>query len=344
MTLILSTYPNIDDATKKRTEQFFLSVGAEEIADAALLRLVNQGIYLEARNNEGDTALTRAAWKGRTETAQALLAAGANIEARNVYAATALTWAAWNGHTETVQALLAAGANIEARDVYAATALTWAAWNGHTETVQALLAAGANIGARANNDMTALIWAAHEGHTQTVQALLAVGANIEARNNDGDSALIIEKNDAIKELLNHSRWHASYADFVAHGTAPESPEKIYHLLAVIPLVDSRAPVDYEGNIRKIFAHAQWENKEQAADILKQMQGDGRINAESVDSILDSTFPERSASLPSARDRQEAQAGPEAGRRVSNADLPDVRERLYQAGDGAQRGAAREPNG
>jgi len=326
MTIDFSTYPNVDAAIKERTEQFFEHVRKEAPDDTQLSRLVQQGIYIETRDLDKYTPLIEAAANGLSKTVQALLAAGANKEAQNVNCDTALIKAAAHNHTKIVQALLAAGANIEARGIEGTTALIWAATHGYTEVAQVLLAAGANIEARDDLGSTALMLAASNGHAETLQALLAAGANIEIRNGDGNTALIwavsnekvdtvrvlleaganieacdrfgvaaltLSRDDMIDQLLEPLEWHASYTDFTANGTAPKSAQDIYHMLAVTPLLEPRAPVDHAGNIQKIFAHAQWSNKEQAASILAQMQRDGRINAETVDSILHNAFPERS---------------------------------------------------
>jgi len=259
MPLDFSAYPNADDATKERTEEFFNLVGKKGTTDAALREMVQEGICLEAWSDNGKRALGCASSYGRTETVQALLAAGAIVDARDKDGSPALYFAVANGETGIMQTLLAAGANIEARNKFADTAL---------------------------------ICAVRGRYIGTVRALLAAGANIEIQDKWGKSALNIAEIDELKELLLPTEWRASYADFVANGIAPKSAAEVYHLLAVTPLVDPCAPVDHAGNIQKIFAHARWPDKEQASGILTQMQRVGSINAEAVDSILHNIFHER----------------------------------------------------
>jgi len=326
MTLNFSAYPNADDATKARTEEFFKLSQDKNTPDATLLALVKQGIYPEALDSDHYTALIRAARYGKTETTKALVAAGAIIEPQSVSRTTPLILAALNGHTETVQALLAAGANVNAESMNHDTALLVAANKGHTETVQALLAAGANIEARSDLQDTALILAARYGRAETVKALLAAGADIEARcyngrtalrwavknertdivkillaaganlgvkTSDGKSLLFLAEDDTMAALCDPNAWPASWRNFAANGTAPQSAKDVYRLLAETPLANPCAPVDYVDNIRKIFAHAKWSDKDQPADILSQMQCDGRVNAETADFILHNSFSERS---------------------------------------------------
>ena len=67
-----------------------------------------------------------AARHGKTDVAQALLAAGANIEARNNDGWTALIGAARLGYVDIVQALLAAGAKPRFIDYMNKPLLIWA--------------------------------------------------------------------------------------------------------------------------------------------------------------------------------------------------------------------------
>jgi len=297
MTLNFSAYPNADDATKARTEEFFKLSQDKNTTDAELLKLVYEGIYFEARDYGNNTALLNATIYSHTniygypDTVHALLTAGANVEAHNAVDYTPLLCAAWTGNTKIMKLLLAAGTNLEARNDNGYTPLLSAAFNGKTDAVHMLLSAGVNIEARDNEGCTALIRASFNSHPDTTQVLLAAGANIKARNNNNHTALNRAGNRKVRDVLNSVSRFETYDDFVANGIPPQSAADVYKLLAVTPLVDSKAPVDYVGNIRKIFAHAQWADKEQAAEVLSQMQDNGRINAATIDSILDATFPE-----------------------------------------------------
>ena len=102
---------------------------------ASVSALVQAGANLEARSNNGNTALMGAAYNGQTEAVSALVQAGANLEATNKNGNTALILAAYKGHTEAVSALVHAGADIEATNKNGNTALMAAAVNGKTEAV-----------------------------------------------------------------------------------------------------------------------------------------------------------------------------------------------------------------
>ena len=84
-----------------------------------------------------NTALLLAATSGSAVTVLALINAGADLEAKNQDGKTALVLAAENGHDASVKALLAARPT--ANDNNNNTALLLAAQNGHPKVVQALI-------------------------------------------------------------------------------------------------------------------------------------------------------------------------------------------------------------
>ena len=106
--------------------------------------------------------------------------------------ATPLFMACQNGHTETAVALLAAGAKVNQAAVKGYTPLYIACQNGHhTETAAALLAAGAKVNQAKDGGFTPLYMACQEGHTETAAALLAAGAAVDQARDDGATPLYI---------------------------------------------------------------------------------------------------------------------------------------------------------
>ena len=73
---------------------------------------------------------------------QALLDKGAEVNAKTNNGVTALMSGLRAGHLDVVQALLAKGAEVDAKANDGVTALMLASVNGHLEVVQALLAKG----------------------------------------------------------------------------------------------------------------------------------------------------------------------------------------------------------
>ena len=171
--------------------------GQTEIVKA----LIDLGAKLEATIRSKNTALHFAALKGHTETVKALIERGAKLEATTRVKSTALHYAALKGHTETVKALIAAKANLEAKDNKGATALLCAAFCGHIETVKALIERGAKLEAKNNEKLTALQLAVINKHSETVQALIERGANVDAKNNYGSTALKIAINSDYQDIV-----------------------------------------------------------------------------------------------------------------------------------------------
>ena len=84
---------------------------------------------------------------GDAAAVQALLANGAEVNAKDNNGASALILASRNGHRDVVQALLANGAEVNAKDNDGATALILASRNGHHDVV-ALFVKGAEVNAK----------------------------------------------------------------------------------------------------------------------------------------------------------------------------------------------------
>ena len=103
-------------------------------------------------------ALGAAAAAGLMAPLKALLGRGEEVavDAKDDEGATALMFAAQGGHATAIEALLAAGAEVEAKIEDGRTALMLAAGGGHAAAIAALLAAGAEVEAKDNNGRTAL--------------------------------------------------------------------------------------------------------------------------------------------------------------------------------------------
>jgi ankyrin repeat protein len=142
------------------------------------------GMNINARNEKGSTALMAAAYSGQTETAQALLAAGAdpNLTIPGIVSHSALSNAAGRGDIATMKVLIAAGAQVELKVLQQETALISAAYNGQRDAVLLLLDNKANIEARSSSRGTALVAAACEGKSEVARALLERGADARANN------------------------------------------------------------------------------------------------------------------------------------------------------------------
>ncbi|GAA1508894.1 hypothetical protein GCM10009730_11260 [Streptomyces albidochromogenes] len=148
-------------------------------SDDAVVRLLRSGVPAESTDDEGATALYRAALQNRPGMVRLLLAAGADPDRASGPGAAdlPLCGAAVGGHTEVVEALLAAGATPDLREELDFTAMAWAVRQGHADTVEALLEYGADPDLPAPGTEPPLVLAARRGSTETVRALLRHGAS-----------------------------------------------------------------------------------------------------------------------------------------------------------------------
>ena len=159
---------------------------------------------------------------GHTETAAALLTAGAKVNklVSNEYSLSRKTpfyVACQHDHSETAAALLTAGAKVN-QSCDGETPLSLACAEGRTETVAALLAGGAKVNQAAHDGATPLHVASLNNRLSIVQLLSSYGASRTAPM-EGDFAgrtaeevAVTEGNDELAAWLTYSQhwtmaWH-----------------------------------------------------------------------------------------------------------------------------------------
>jgi ankyrin repeat protein len=202
-------------------DQSFLS--AANAGDALAVKgFASAGINLNAKDENGDTALTAAAARGDVKIVNALLQGGADVNAqgsskwtalllaleneRDEVATvligqprldlksetpngmTALMLAVWHKRADFVKQILQRGADPNHQDKDGDAAVHGAAWFGSAKILGALLSAGANPNLKNKLGGTALMWAASYGQDEAVQILLAKGADPRLKDVDGATA------------------------------------------------------------------------------------------------------------------------------------------------------------
>jgi WD40 repeat protein/uncharacterized protein YecT (DUF1311 family) len=138
-------------------------------------------VDLNAKDNEGYTALMNESMKGNIKEVRNLLAAAA-VNAKSADGKTALIYASGEGYPDVAQALLASGADVNASDDKGNTALMAASVTIYVEVVKKLLEAGADINARNKDGVTALMLASGYGRTGLV--VTDMKGKMEIVNND----------------------------------------------------------------------------------------------------------------------------------------------------------------
>lgn len=144
-------------------------------------RLLKQGVDVNLRDEQGNSALHHAVAEAQIEVVNALLR-GVNVDVnvRNNKGETPLHLAGSRGRPKTVALLIEKGARIDELDEVERTALCWAVVEGRPETIQVLLDKGADINGVSNEyDHIAavpLVCAVEGGKRSIVALLLERGA------------------------------------------------------------------------------------------------------------------------------------------------------------------------
>ncbi|XP_067863447.1 ankyrin repeat and SAM domain-containing protein 1A-like isoform X3 [Heptranchias perlo] len=154
--------------------------------------------YINAKNNDNETALHCAAQYGHSDVVKVLLEELTDPTMRNNKFETPLDLAAFYGRLEVVKMLLNAHPNLLSCNTKKHTPLHLAARNGQRAVVQVLLEAGMDINYQTEKG-SALHEAALFGKTDVVQILLASGIDVNIKDIRGKSALeIVQEHPAQK--------------------------------------------------------------------------------------------------------------------------------------------------
>ena len=167
---------------------------------------IGKGADLDARTEQGRTALLLAIRANHVEVASALIAAGADVNAKDANRDTPFLYAGAEGRDAILKLILATGkADLKDTNRYGGTALIPAADRGHVETVRLLL--GTEIDVDHVNDLgwTALLEAVILGdggpdHQKIVDLLVEAGAkNIPDR--EGNTPLDHARQRGFNEMV-----------------------------------------------------------------------------------------------------------------------------------------------
>eukprot|EP00611_Tribonema_gayanum_P014296 TRINITY_DN25634_c0_g1_i1.p2 TRINITY_DN25634_c0_g1~~TRINITY_DN25634_c0_g1_i1.p2 ORF type:complete len:195 (+),score=89.45 TRINITY_DN25634_c0_g1_i1:386-970(+) len=111
----------------------------------AIQRWLDEGLFVDKRDNFERTPLHQAAWSGRVEAMKLLLGAYAQINARDRDQCTPLHYAASTNQVAVAQELLRRKADANVKDIKHETPLFKAAMLGNADVVEHLLASGADV-------------------------------------------------------------------------------------------------------------------------------------------------------------------------------------------------------
>lgn len=142
-----------------------------------------QDVNIDARSQNGDTALMVAAYQSDTSSALALIDKGAEINRRGW---TALHYAAASGNLAILRRLLEESAYIDAESPNRTTPLMMAARGGHRDAVKLLLDEGADVALKNEAGLSAADFARAQGFLSLAQELDAVMRTRSAATSSAD--------------------------------------------------------------------------------------------------------------------------------------------------------------
>jgi len=160
-------------------------------ANVALVLLERPDIKVNLANNSGTTALSLASAFGLPGVVKKLFEKGANVNAQGKYGYTALMRALRNEHADVALMLLEhPDIKVDLANEFGDAALHDASENGMTEVVKKLIAKDADVNGQNKNGQTALIVACHNQHWDVVLTLLEDdNINVKLANKAGHTAL-----------------------------------------------------------------------------------------------------------------------------------------------------------
>lgn len=150
----------------------------------------------------GNTAAHEAAWKGYSRCVCALARGGASLAVRNGAGFGALHLACQNGHNQSCREILLAGASPHLQNNYGDTPLHTAARYGHAGVTRILISAQCRVSDQNKNGDTALHIAAAMGRRKLTRILLEAGCDKSIKNQQGETARDIATRKNLEEIIN----------------------------------------------------------------------------------------------------------------------------------------------
>lgn len=206
---------NSTDVEKPDAQNLTLLTIAAKAGQTAVVKyLLSKGAKIEGGNQRGKIPLQWACSQNKTETALALISAGANCN-NPADGWTDLMYAAWNDNVPLISALLDHHANINAQGDEA-TPLMWAVMRGKVDAAELLLSKGADPTLLGHEQETSrhaklplLSEAAVNGHLDMVNFLLKYGMNVDVPDADGVTPLMEAASKSLLQVMDALLAHGA---------------------------------------------------------------------------------------------------------------------------------------
>ena len=203
--------------------------------------LLDRGVPIDTKDDEGKSLLHWAAWGGHVTTMRLLIRRGCDVDSVDGSRLTPLHMAAAMGQIKAIQELIRKGATKSMAAGEFGTPLNQAVIKGHVETVEAMLAEGCPIDVVSSNGETVLHWAAGGGHAEVVRKLVDRGCNVNAVKANGctplHDAATCGKTEAVHELIRCGATKSVVAGI--YGTSLHQAIAFGHLETVEALLENK---------------------------------------------------------------------------------------------------------
>ena len=170
-----------------------------------VVELLDGGVPIDTKDDEGWSLLHWAAWGGHVTTMRLLIRRGCDVDSVDGRELTPLHWSAAMGQTKAVRELIRKGASKSVVAGDCGTPLYSAALNGHVETAVAMLEEGSPLHIVNSAGATVLHFAAAGGDVELVRELVGRGCDVNAVKANGctplHSAAVPGRAEAVRELL-----------------------------------------------------------------------------------------------------------------------------------------------
>jgi ankyrin repeat protein len=146
-------------------------------------KIIQAGVDIDEKTEEGYTALMAAVYKGNIEIIQYLLYQGADLENYDNYNNTPLMYAFFDSQQKVavVKFLLTRGVNIETMNNGELTPLILASLNNHAQSIKLLVEHGAKMETQGKLGRTALMSAVDNKAIEALKVLIDLKADVETR-------------------------------------------------------------------------------------------------------------------------------------------------------------------
>jgi hypothetical protein len=147
--------------------------------------LENDPTKLDAKDEDGYTALHWACMRAHWDITKYLIEKGADLNVIGGDSGTQINWAVHHDNVAIIKTLIENGAKLNIRNQWGMTELHTAIWRGNIHVVEYLLDHGSDPNIKTNEGWTAMHYAYRSGHDNVIAMLKKRGMSMDAKDNMG---------------------------------------------------------------------------------------------------------------------------------------------------------------